>query len=140
MKKRVTFSVDEDVFEGLKEVPRGVSVSEIVSWFLKAIITDIQGTSDEEFRKFMDNDPRGKEVRKYLQEKLLPVLDKVDDGVDNVKGSTLYSWANGGSMHAYKINGVWRFDMEEIEEWIKKGKVYLTLHEGRQRRRLIIRI
>jgi len=85
MKKRVTFSVDEDVFEGLKEVPRGVSVSEIVSWFLRAIITDIQGMSDEEFRKFMDNDPRGKEVRKYLQEKLLPVLDKVDDGVDNVK-------------------------------------------------------
>ena len=75
--------------------------------------------SDEEFRKLMDNDPRGKEVRKYLQEKLLPVLDKVDDGVDNVKGSILYSWANGSSMHAYKINGVWRFDMEEIEEWIK---------------------
>ena len=85
MKKRVTFSVDEDVFEGLKDVPRGVSVSEIVSWFLRAIITDIQGMSDEEFRKIMDNDPRGKEVRKYLQEKLLPVLDKVDEGVDNVK-------------------------------------------------------
>ena len=85
MKKRVTFSVDEDVFEGLKAVPRGVSVSEIVSWFLRAIITDIQGMSDEEFRKFMDSDPRGKEVRKYLQEKLLPVLDKVDEGVDNVK-------------------------------------------------------
>ena len=85
MKKRVTFSVDEDVFEGLKEVPRGVSVSEVVSWFLRAIITDIQGISDEEFRKFMDSDPRGKEVRKYLQEKLLPVLDKVDGGVGNVK-------------------------------------------------------
>ncbi len=85
MKKRVSFTVDEDVYEGLKGVPRGISVSEVVSWFLRAIITDIQGMSDEDFRKFMDNDPRGKEVRKYLQEKLLPVLDKVDEGVGGVK-------------------------------------------------------
>ena len=40
----------------------------------------------------------------------------------NVKESTLYSWANGGSMPAFKINGVWRFDMDEIEVWIKKEK------------------
>jgi len=40
----------------------------------------------------------------------------------NVKESTLYSWANGGSVPAYKINGVWRFDMDEIEVWIKKRK------------------
>lgn len=40
----------------------------------------------------------------------------------SVKESTLYSWANGGSMPAYKINGVWRFDMDEIEVWIKKGR------------------
>lgn len=40
----------------------------------------------------------------------------------NVAESTLYSWANGGSMPAYKINGVWRIDMDEIEVWTKKGK------------------
>lgn len=85
MKKRVTFTVDEDVYEGLKQVPRGVSVSEIVSWLLRAVITDIQGMSDEEFRKFMESDPRGKEVRNYLQDKLLPFFDTVDSGVDKVK-------------------------------------------------------
>ncbi len=85
MKKRVTFTVDEDVYEGLKQVPRGVSVSEIVSWLLRAVITDIQGMSDEEFKKFMENDPRGKEVRNYLQDKLLPFFDTVDSGVEKVK-------------------------------------------------------
>ena len=85
MKKRVTFTVDEDVYEGLKQVPRGVSVSEIVSWLLRAVITDIQGMSDEEFKKFMENDPRGKEVRIYLQDKLLPFFDTVDSGVEKVK-------------------------------------------------------
>ena len=85
MKKRVTFTVDEDVYEGLKQVPRGVSVSEIVCWLLRAVITDIQGMSDEEFKKFMENDPRGKEVREYLQDKLLPFFDTVDSGVEKVK-------------------------------------------------------
>jgi len=85
MKKRVTFTVDEDVYEGLKQVPRGVSVSEIVSWLLRAVITDIQGMSDGEFKKFMENDPRGKEVRNYLQDKLLPFFDTVDSGVEKVK-------------------------------------------------------
>ncbi len=85
MKKRVTFTVDEDVYEGLKQVPRGVSVSEIVSWLLRAVITDIQGMPDEEFKKFMENDPRGKEVRNYLQGKLLPFFDTVDSGVEKVK-------------------------------------------------------
>ena len=85
MKKRVTFTVDEDVYEGLKQVPRGVSVSEIVSWLLRAVITDIQGMSDEKFKKFMENDPRGKEVRNYLQDKLLPFFDTVDSGVEKVK-------------------------------------------------------
>ena len=85
MKKRVAFSVDEDVYDGLKQVPRGISVSEVVNWLLRALITDIQGMPDEELRKFMENDPRGKEVRKYLQDKLLPFFDTVDSGVEKVK-------------------------------------------------------
>ena len=85
MKKRVAFSVDEDVYDGLKQVPRGISVSEVVNWLLRALITDIQGMPDEEFRKFMENDPRGKEVRNYLQDKLLPFFDTVDLGVEKVK-------------------------------------------------------
>lgn len=85
MKKRVAFSVDEDVYDGLKQVPRGISVSEVVNWLLRALITDIQGMPDEEFRKFMENDPRGKEVRKYLQDKLLPFFDSVDSGVEKVR-------------------------------------------------------
>jgi len=85
MKKRVAFSVDEDVYDGLKQVPRGISVSEVVNWLLRALITDIQGMPDEEFRTFMENDPRGKEVRKYLQDKLLPFFDTMDSGVEKVK-------------------------------------------------------
>ena len=40
----------------------------------------------------------------------------------NIKTSTLYSWVNKGSMPVYKLNGLLRFDMEEIEEWIKESR------------------
>ncbi len=85
MKKRVTFTVDEDVYEGLNKMPRGVSVSEMVSWFLKALITDMQGMSDEEFKKLMESDPRGREVRKYLRKKIGPAFDKLEENVEGVK-------------------------------------------------------
>lgn len=44
----------------------------------------------------------------------------------NVKESTLYSWANSGAIPAYKINGVWRFDMDEITEWVKRRAKHIT--------------
>lgn len=40
----------------------------------------------------------------------------------NVKVSTLYSWVNKGSIPAHKINGLIRFDMDEIEEWVKRSR------------------
>lgn len=39
-----------------------------------------------------------------------------------VKESTLYSWVNNGSIPSYKLNGILRFDLEEIEEWVRKSK------------------
>jgi len=39
-----------------------------------------------------------------------------------IKKSTLYSWASSGLIPSYKLNGVLRFEKDEIEEWIKKNK------------------
>ncbi len=36
-----------------------------------------------------------------------------------VKKSTLYSWVNQKLIPSFKLNGLWRFDMEKIEEWVK---------------------
>lgn len=41
----------------------------------------------------------------------------------NIKETTLYSWAKSGLIPAYKLNGLWRFDMEEIEKWMKRPKL-----------------
>jgi excisionase family DNA binding protein len=39
-----------------------------------------------------------------------------------VKQSTLYSWVHKGSIPFHKLNGLVRFDMDEIESWVKKAK------------------
>ncbi len=36
-----------------------------------------------------------------------------------VKESTLYSWVHNGSIPFHKLNGLVRFNMEEIREWVK---------------------
>lgn len=40
----------------------------------------------------------------------------------HVKESTLYSWVHDGSIPFYKLNGLLRFDMEEIQQWVKDSK------------------
>jgi len=39
-----------------------------------------------------------------------------------VKESTLYAWANNGLIPCHRLNSLLRFDLEEIEEWIKEPR------------------
>src|SRR5574337_912900 len=39
-----------------------------------------------------------------------------------VKESTLYSWVHYGLIPFHKLNGLVRFDMEEIEAWISASR------------------
>ena len=39
-----------------------------------------------------------------------------------VKESTLYSWVHNGSIPFHKLNGLIRFDMDEIKAWIEASK------------------
>jgi excisionase family DNA binding protein len=38
-----------------------------------------------------------------------------------MKQSTVYSWVHNGSIPFHKINGLIRFDMDEIENWVRKS-------------------
>ncbi len=40
-----------------------------------------------------------------------------------IKESTLYSWVHNGTIPCYKLNGLLRFDMTEIKEWIKESRL-----------------
>jgi len=87
MKKKLTLTIDDDVYEGIKDLPRRVSISEVVSWMLRAMVEDVKpgGMSEDEFIDFMDNDPRGKEVRVYMKEKLGPIIKGANSQLKSVK-------------------------------------------------------
>lgn len=38
-----------------------------------------------------------------------------------IKQSTIYSWVNQKRIPSFKLNGLWRFDMEKIEAWINQS-------------------
>ncbi len=40
-----------------------------------------------------------------------------------VKPSTIYSWVHNGTIPFIKLNGLLRFDMDEVQEWVKASKV-----------------
>ena len=39
-----------------------------------------------------------------------------------VKPSTVYSWVHNGTIPFIKLNGLLRFDMNEITEWVENSK------------------
>ncbi len=57
-----------------------------------------------------------------------------------VKVSTLYSWVHKGSIPYRKLNGLVRFDMEAIREWVNHSKPTLskTTATLREKKRLDI--
>jgi len=38
--------------------------------------------------------------------------------------STMYRLARGGDLPAHRVGRVWRFDADELDEWLKAGKHY----------------
>lgn len=52
--------------------------------------------------------------------KLLTVKELSE--IIKVKESTLYAWAKRGSIPSHKLNGLLRFDIEEVENWVRNSK------------------
>lgn len=36
-----------------------------------------------------------------------------------LKKQTIYNWLNQGKISGMKVGGVWRFDKQEIDKWLK---------------------
>jgi predicted CopG family antitoxin len=88
MKKRLNVTIDDDVYEMIKELPRKVSVSEIISWFLKSMLEDIKRGgkfSQEEFEKWVESTPEGKDFRRRGREQFGPTIRKVEDKLNGIK-------------------------------------------------------
>jgi excisionase family DNA binding protein len=48
---------------------------------------------------------------------------KVLSRITKIKRSTLYSWASRRMIPCHKLNGLLRFDLDEVKEWVKSLKI-----------------
>ena len=88
MKKRLAITIDEDVLNELEQLPRKVSISEVITWVVKAALQDIKAgreLSAKELQEWMDSTPEGKDFRKRLQEQFGSTVERIDNTVEKVK-------------------------------------------------------
>ena len=88
---RTAFMIDKDLYAGLKEVPRSVSMSDVVNYLLKFAIDELKkfpkGMTDEEIREWRRKDPKRLEVLTYLRDdiglgKYVDVIDEAMQSID----------------------------------------------------------
>jgi predicted CopG family antitoxin len=89
MRRKLTLSVDDDVYEGLQEVPRKFSVSDFVSFMLRGMLKEFRGGriafDHEEFEKWVKSDPELKRIREGIREAWGPTVWKAEDKVIDTK-------------------------------------------------------
>jgi predicted CopG family antitoxin len=88
MKERMTISVDKEIYELLQELPRKVSLSEVITWSLRATFQDIKAgreLNSEEFEAWLESTPEGKDFRDRLIKHWGPTIRKLSDKADKIK-------------------------------------------------------
>jgi hypothetical protein len=92
MRKKLTLSIDEDVYNALQSVPRSFSVSEFVSFMLRGMLQEVKNGrifNKEEFEEWLNTDPELKRIREGMREAwgptVYPVIDKINTVTDKVK-------------------------------------------------------
>ena len=86
--KKITLSLEDDVYEGLQEFPRRVSLSEVASWVIRAAFEDIKAgreLNSKELQDWIDSTPEGKDFRERFVEQWGPGIKKIDETVEKVK-------------------------------------------------------
>lgn len=87
MKERMTITVEKDIYDMLQALPRRVSLSEVISWIVKATLEDIKAgreLSSKELQDWMDSTPEGEDFRERLTEHWGPGIRKVEAAVSKV--------------------------------------------------------
>lgn len=87
MKKKITLTIDSEVYDSLEDLPRKVSVSEFVSLMLKGYVETFKKgreLTQEEVDEIIKN-MGGAELKERMRNTFGPQFDRIDSGVDWVK-------------------------------------------------------
>ena len=88
-KHRAQVLIDEDVYQGLKKLPRDVSISGLINLLLKLYIEELRvgrKLTKEELNEWVRKDPERLKLRMVLDEKVGPYFDMIDEAMAQVRG------------------------------------------------------
>ena len=88
MRKKLTLTIEPEVYDMIKDLPRKVSISEVVSFVLKAMYQDLKKGREltkEEFDKWIESTPEGRDFRDRLQEHWGPGIERIDNTIEKIK-------------------------------------------------------
>ncbi len=87
MKKRITLTIDSDIYDVLETLPRKVSISEIINFILKIVMMQtLKGRelTEEEFNAELEK-AGGEEFRQRVITVFGPTVNRIDLGVEKIK-------------------------------------------------------
>jgi hypothetical protein len=87
MKRKINLTIDTELYEAFENLPRKVSVSEIVNFIMRGVMLQIvkgRLLTDEEVQAEVER-AGGEEFRLRLVAVLGPTLDKIDFGIERIK-------------------------------------------------------
>ena len=90
MRKKLTLTIDSEVYDTIKELPRKVSISEVFSYILKAMYQDLKKGGElkqDELQAWIDSDPKLKDFQERLIEHWGPGAERIDRTVQKVKSA-----------------------------------------------------
>lgn len=88
MRKKITLTVDAEMYDLIKDTPMKVSISEVVTWVLKAMVQDMKKgkeLTDAELKVWMDSTSEGKEFRERLIAHWGPTVYAIEDGLGKIR-------------------------------------------------------
>ena len=71
MRKKLTLTIKPEVYKMVKELPRKVSVSEVVSFVLRGVYKELKigrELTQDEVDKWLESTPKGRDFRERLRE------------------------------------------------------------------------
>jgi predicted CopG family antitoxin len=87
MKKKLTLTIDSDVYDQLGYLPRKVSISEITTFVLRVLLEQTKKgreLTDKEFDTMLET-AGGKEFAQGVRATFGPTFEKIENGLGTIK-------------------------------------------------------
>jgi predicted CopG family antitoxin len=88
MKKRITLTIDEEVYEKLQDMPKRVSISEVVNYLIDAFIEEVKrghSMNQQELKEWIEGTEDGRDFKIRFIEQYSPVLQRVTEKIEDIK-------------------------------------------------------